>query len=75
MATVMVGEDESVGRNDHSRAVAREVYYGVHDGIIALVELVVGGGEAITLHLLIDSLRQIVECPHTFIGMGGSARQ
>ena len=71
-ATVVVGEDESVGRHYDARAVTREVDNGVLDGVLALVELVVRRSEAIALHLLVNRLRQVVERPHAFVGMSGS---
>ncbi len=51
---------------------SREVYDSVLDGVIAPVELVVRGREAVALHLLIHRLRQVVERPHAFVSMSGS---
>ena len=72
---MVVGEDEAVWRDDDTGAVASEVDYGFHDGIAVGIELSVGQAVAFFLHLLIDSLRQIGECPHAFVGCGALAAE
>ena len=74
-ATVVVGEDQSVGRDDHARAVAREVDDGLHDGVVGLVELFVGQFVALGLHLLVDGLWQVVEHPHALVGVSRRSRE
>ena len=69
--TVVVGQHESVGRYDNARAVAREVDNRLHDGVFALVQLLVGSRESVSLHLLVHCMWQVVERPHAFVGMCG----
>ena len=69
--TVVVGQHESVGRYDNARAVAREVDNRLHDGVFALVQLLVWSRESVRLHLLVHCVWQVVERPHAFVGMGG----
>ena len=40
--TVMIGEYQSIWRNDHSRAISREVYHHVLDSVIIVVDGIVG---------------------------------
>ena len=37
------------------------------DGVLALIELFLRQLEAILLHLVIDGIRQVVECPHALV--------
>ena len=74
-ATVVVGEHKPVGRYDHAGAETPEVEHHVLDSVGARVEAVVGHGEAVTLHLVVDSLWQVVERPHAFVGMDGRGRK
>ncbi len=74
-AAMVVGEYQSVGRYHHTRAVAREVDNGVLDGMVAIVEVVVSHLKTFLLHALIDSWRQVVECPHAFVGTRGQERK
>ena len=67
--TVVVGQHQSVGRYDNARAVAREVDNRLHDGVFALVQLLVGSRESVSLHLLVHCVWQVVERPHAFVGM------
>ena len=69
--TVVVGQHESVGRYDNARAVAREVDNRLHDGVLALVQLLVWSRESVRLHLLVHCVWQVVERPHAFVGMCG----
>ena len=68
--TVVVGEHQSVGRHDNTRAEAAKVDNGILHRIVALVELLHWQLEPILLHLLVDGSRQVVQSPHAFIGMG-----
>ena len=70
-AAVVVGEYQAVGRHDDARTVAAEVNHVVLDGIVRLVELLHGQLEAVLLHLCVDGRRQVVECPHALVGLGG----
>ena len=69
-AAVVVGEHQSVGAYDHARAIAREVDDALHNGIVGLVQLFVGQLVALLLHHLVHRVRQVVERPHAFIGLG-----
>ena len=71
-AAVVVGEHQAVGRDDDARAVTREVYAGSLQRRRTVVEVVVRHLEAFCLHLLIDSLRQVVNGPHALVGMCGA---
>ena len=69
-AAVVVGEHEAVGADHHARAVAGEVDHSLHDGIVGLIEFVVGQLVAIALHLLVHCAGQVVERPHAFVSLG-----
>ena len=73
-ATVVVGEHQSIGRYNDTRAIAREIDNGMHNGIVGLIKLFVRQTITIALHLLIDSMGQVVKRPHALIGMGGNQR-
>jgi len=70
-SAVMVGEYQSFGTHHDTRAIAREVHHGVLHGLIAIIERVVGQLETLALHLGIDRRGQVVERPHTLVGMQG----
>ena len=67
-ATVVIGEDEAVGRNHDARAIAREVDDIVLDGIGVAVECRLRQCKAVALHGFIHLCGQVVECPHAFVG-------
>ena len=67
--TVVVGEYKTIRRYYYTRAIATEVDDSILDSIVTLIQLLHRQLEAILLHLLIDGCRQVVKCPHTFIGM------
>ena len=73
--TRVVGEYESVGRHHYTRAVASEVDNGILHCVVALVELVLRELESILLHLFKDSRRQVVECPHSLVGVSSEKRK
>ena len=66
---MMVGKYQSVGRNHHARTIAREVNDSVFNGIFTLIDVGVWQFKAFGLHLLVHCLRQIVQCPHAFVGL------
>jgi len=68
-AAMMVGKDQSVGRNHHARAIAREVDNSVLNGVFALIDVGVWQFKALGLHLLVHCLWQIVQRPHAFVGL------
>ena len=68
---MVVGKDQSVWRNDYARAIAREINYGILQGVLAIVELVVSHTEAFALHHLVHCVWQVVNCPHTLVSVSG----
>ena len=68
-ATVMVGENETVGAHNHARTMPREIDNAVLNGVFVCIEVAVGQLKALGLHLLIHSLWKIIERPHAFVGM------
>ena len=68
-AAVVVGEDQTVGADDNSRAVAAEVDDIIAQCVGSTVETVLTQLEAFGPHLLIDGLGEVVERPHTFVGL------
>ncbi len=74
-AAMVVGEYESVWRNNDSRAEAGEVYDIVADSIGRIVEHVARKLEALVDHLVVDGIGQIEECPHAFVGMRSTERK
>ena len=67
---MVVGEYQSVGADDDTRTETAEVNDGILHGVLTLVQLFFRQLETILLHLLIDGVRQVVECPHAFVGVG-----
>ena len=70
--TVVIGEHQSIGRYNDTRTIAREIDYCMHDGIVGLIKFFIRQTITIALHLLIDSIGQVVKRPHALIGMGGN---
>ena len=68
---MVVGKYQTVWRNDYARAIAREVYHSILQGVLAVVELVVSHTEAFALHHLIHSVRQVVNRPHSLVSVSG----
>ena len=74
-AAVVIGEYQSIGRYDHSRAIAAEVDHRIFHRMLALIKIGIGKSEPLVLHLLIHGLGQVVERPHTLIGLSRRSRQ
>lgn len=74
---VMVGEYKAVGRYNHARAEAAKEHYRVLDGVLAAINVVVRKTETVRFHLVVNSLWQVVERPHSFVSMshGGSRHE
>ncbi len=68
-AAVVIGEDQSVRTHNHSGTVAGEVDDTVLQRLFPFVERAVRHEKAFGFHLVVDGLRQIVECPHAFVSM------
>ena len=74
-AAVVVGKHKPVRTHDHTRAVAAEVHDAVLNGIIALIQSAIRQLVVLLLHRLIDGIRQVIQCPHTLVGLGREGEQ
>ncbi len=68
-AAMVVGKYQSVRTNNNTRAIAREVYYCSLQGGVTFVKLIVCQFKTIILHGFKHLIREVVDCPHTFISM------
>ena len=68
-AAVVIRKHESVRRHHHTGAVASEEHHAVLHGIIALIECTVWQFVVLLLHRFIDCLWQVIQRPHTLIGL------
>ena len=65
---VVVGENESVGTDNHARTVARKADNAVLDGVVIVVKCAIGQRKTLAFHLIKDSLWQVIKRPHALIG-------
>ena len=68
---MVVGKHKTVWRYHNARAITREVNYCVLQGVLAIVELIISHLETFLLHNVVNSIRQVVDCPHTLVSMCG----
>ena len=67
-AAMVVGKYQTVGTHDDTRTKTAEVHHTVLDGIVALIQCAIRQFVILLLHRLIDSIRQVIQRPHTLIG-------
>ena len=73
--TVVVGKHESIRRYHHTRAETTKIDHAVLDGVIALIQGPIRQLVILLLHRLIDGIGQIVQHPHSLIGLSCEKRE